>query len=313
MNTPVADAHVDVLWRMERGDGEFYGDSPLQAAWEKLRTGGVKSQVFALFTSPIAPGNQQLYNVLAQIDLFFAKVASPKRVRFIGDRQDYQLAVRGDEIAGFLSLEGAGCLLGQTSVLRMLFKLGVRGVGLTWNRANELADGCLEPRQAGLTQAGRDVVMEMQRLGMWIDIAHLAQAGVRDIFHLTDGVVMASHANARSVHSHPRNLPDDVIRELIRRGGWMGLTFEASFLSDRGASIDDAFRHLDHVLNLGGEDLVGLGSDFDGTSHAVSGLSDAADYKNFAEQLVHRYGRQLAAKVLYQNFDRFVQRVLPDP
>ncbi|GMA61480.1 hypothetical protein GCM10025859_19200 [Alicyclobacillus fastidiosus] len=184
-------------------------------------------------------------------------------------------------------------------------------MGLTWNDANELADGCGELRGAGLTRAGRAVVRELQRLSMWIDLAHLHDTGVRDILRFTDGPVMASHANARAIHDHRRNLTDDVIREIIRRDGWMGLTFEASFLTDGSTTVNDVFRHLDHVLNLGGAKHIGFGSDFDGTSHAVEGLARSSDYASFAEQLADRYGPDLARQLLFDNFEAFLVRQLP--
>jgi membrane dipeptidase len=217
-----------------------------------------------------------------------------------------------ENVASLLSLEGGGCLRGQPELLRMLFRLGVRGMGLTWNHANELADGCREARGAGLTQAGRAVVKEMQRLGVWIDIAHLADAGVKDVFSMTDGPVMASHANSRTVLEHPRNLTDGVIREIVSRQGWMGLVFEGSFVaSSKDLSIDQVFQHLDHMLELGAEDCVGFGSDFDGTSHPIPGLTTAADYKPFSEMVLERYGASLGNKILFENFERFLTTILP--
>jgi membrane dipeptidase len=164
-----------------------------------------------------------------------------------------------------------------------------------------------------LTRAGEAVVQEMEHLGMWIDLAHLSDAGVADIFRLTDGPVMASHANARKVHVHPRNLTDEAIKEIISRRGWIGLTFEGAFVSEPAeASIADVLRHLDHILELGGEHSVGLGSDFDGTSNTVPGLMNAGDYPDFAKQLVERYGEITARKILFDNFEHFLYRALPD-
>jgi membrane dipeptidase len=306
----VADAHVDVLWRMDKEGWSFYGESPLMASYARMRRAGVQTQVFALFSMPDQSADAQLEQVMRCIDLFYHRVVQRGKVRAVSSREQLEQARAAGEIAAVLSLEGGGCLRGQTSILRVLHRLGVCGVGLTWNAANELADGCGEPRDAGLTAAGRDVVRELARLGMWVDIAHLGDQGVRDVLRLTDGPVMASHANARAVYEHRRNLPDPVIRELVHRGGWIGLTFEASFVANASElGVEAVFRHLDHMLDLGAKDCLGFGSDFDGTSHPLPGLADMDDYPAFAESLHQRYGDALARKLLFENFDRFLKRV----
>jgi membrane dipeptidase len=308
----VADAHVDVLMKLCGSDISFQADDQrLQANFPSLTAGGVATQVFALFVSPDADAGTQLHNVLLELAAFYEQVATLPNIRHITSRSDLRTARQQHQMAALLSLEGGGCLRGQVEILHMLHHLGVRGMGLTWNDANELADGCGELRGGGLTRAGRAVVRELQRMAMWIDLAHLHDAGVRDILRFTDGPVMASHANARAVHAHRRNLTDDVIREIIRRDGWLGLTFEASFLSDKPASSDDVLRHLDHVLELGGARHVGFGSDFDGTSNPVAGLSESRDYAQLAQTIRERYGNELAHRILFDNFEAFLLRQLP--
>lgn len=308
----VADAHVDVLMKLLNPKIHFGVDDPgLAANLPALVSGGVATQVFALFVEQNADASTQLHDVLREIDAFYDQVASIATVRAIRSREDLRLARQRRQLAAILSLEGGGCLRGSVEILRMLHHLGVRGVGLTWNHANELADGCGELRGAGITRAGRAVIREMQHLSMWIDIAHLHDTGVRDIFRLTDGPVMASHANARSVHDHRRNLTDDVIREVILRNGWIGLTFEASFVTDGVATVDDVFRHLDHVIELGGARNVGFGSDFDGTSNDIQGLTTSRDYASFAERVVERYGMELGNDILFRNFEAYLMRQLP--
>lgn len=307
----LADAHVDVLYRMQEQGHAFYGPSKLQAGAERLLEAGVATQVFALYVSPTLPAEYQFELVVRQIDLFYEQVVRESVVRPVHNFLDLQGARTNGELAGILSLEGGGCLRGRTDLLRVLHRLGVRGIGLTWNHANELADGCREERGGGLTAAGLEVAMEAGRLGMWVDLAHLADRGVSDLFKRTSGTLMASHANCRSVHRHPRNLTDDVLQELFHRKGWLGLVFEATFVGADGAqSVEHVLAHLDHALKLGGENFVGLGSDFDGTSHPVLGLADASDYPAFAQLLEDRYGAELAEKILFKNFEDFLERTL---
>lgn len=315
MSLPVADAHVDVLYKLLFDDAlSFVSDSSLQASLQNLESANIRTQVFAVYVPTRYAGSTQLEFVLQSIDLFHRKVVSARgsNVLPVTSRSSLLEARQAGGIAGILSLEGGGCLGNDTSILRVLFELGVRGAGLTWNPANQLADGCREERNAGLTQLGKEIVREMQRLGMWVDIAHLADSGVRDVLSITDGPIMASHANVRNVHEHPRNLTDETIREIIRRDGWMGLTFEGAFVAPpESRDVDAVFQHLDYVLELGGENHLGFGSDFDGTSNPVSGLATAADYGPLRDAMVERYGKQLTEKILFNNFEAFLQRVLP--
>lgn len=305
----VADAHVDALWRMVTAGGDL--EPALASSPERLRQGGVALQVFALYASAGLPPHAQWDQVLEELDYYYAAFVAQAGVTPVVSAADLSAGAKTG-LRGVLALEGAGCLAGQTWRLRTLHRLGVRGLGLTWNWANDLADGCLEARGAGLTSRGREVIREVRRLGMWVDLAHLSEAGIRDVFRMLDGPVMASHANARSVHPHPRNLTDDVLREVFARGGFVGVTFEASFVTaERSPGPAALFRHIDHMLSLGGEDNVGFGSDFDGLSRPLPGLATAADYAAFARQIAARYGHALAEKLLIGNLMRFLRSALP--
>jgi len=308
----VADAHVDVLYRMITRGHNFHGSSSLQASATRLQIGNVQTQVFALFVETHLTSTDQFSNVLAMIDLFYTHVELAGKVRSVRNLSDLQTARTNREVAAILSLEGAGCLATDIRLLHILHRLGVRGIGLTWNPANALADGCGESRNAGLTTSGFDMLNEVKRLGMWVDIAHLSDNGVKDVMRCFDGPIMASHANIRSVYHHRRNLEDETIQEMILRKGWLGLTFEGSFLADaQEVDIDSICRHIDYVLKLGGSSILGFGSDFDGLSHVPRELNNSADYVTFANVLVHRYGETLAADLLFGNFERYLNTVLP--
>lgn len=307
----VADAHTDVLMRMDLEQQPFCGDTGLQAGEHELTVGNVKTQVFAIFVSPKLAPDAQLRAVLRQIDIFHREVSGEgAKVQLVTNRSTLQDVRRLGKIAGLLSVEGAACLGGDKRILSVLYRLGVRGAGLTWNGGNDLADGCRESRGGGLTQAGRAIVQEMERMTMWIDVAHLSDAGVFDVLSTVRGSIMASHANCRRIHDHPRNLTDETIREIIRRNGWIGLTFEASFVADAPVHPEHVFHHLDHILSLGGHGNVGFGSDFDGTSHPIQGLGKASDYANFAGMVMERYGETLGKQILFENFEGFLSRQL---
>lgn len=329
MALPIADAHVDVLMRMLEEELPFYpeyvvdsrpGSSPraleagkMQADFSLLRAGKVVTQVFALFVSPRQSEDSQLVSALREIDCFYQGVVKKGCVRAARTQKEVEFAHQAGEIAGILSIEGAGCLLGDPAILRMMYRLGVRGVGLTWNPANRLADGCQESRSGGLTEEGRRIVAEIGRLPMWIDLAHLGDQSISDVLSLHTGPIMASHANARSVYSHPRNLPDEVISEIISRRGWMGLVFQSAFLSSSvPSSFEDLARHIDHVIALGGGDSLGFGSDFDGGITPPVGLENASHYSELSDWLCARYGTEMAQKLLSDNFHNFLSRSLSE-
>jgi len=211
-------------------------------------------------------------------------------------------AERG-RMSALLTVEEGGVCKGQIEKLRCLYDMGVRMMTLTWNHPNELGYphgsahmnegtffyGVGHPNSVnnrckgewkGLTEKGREFVTEMERLGMIVDVSHLSDEGFWDVAEMTTKPFVASHSNARCVCEHGRNLSDDMIRLLADRGGCMGLNFYADFLKavPRGepnpGALEDVVRHALHITNVGGVEVLGLGSDFDGidTNEALPGV-----------------------------------------
>src|SRR5690606_7609238 len=165
---------------------------------------------------------------------------------------------------GFLLvLEGGRPLEGSLAVLRQFFRLGVRCLLLTWNGRNELADGVGEGATAGgLSIFGREVVHEMKRLGMILDLSHLAAAGFNEAIDLYDGVVVATHSNAKALHDHPRNLSDEQIKRVAETGGVVGVAFMPAFLSSGTPTVETVVDHIEHMSALVGDAHVCIGPDF---------------------------------------------------
>lgn len=161
-----------------------------------------------------------------------------------------------------LALEGCRPLRGELSVLHAIYRLGVRCIGLSWNGRNEAADGVGVLSPGGLTAFGRQVVAEMNRLGMLIDVSHLADPGLDDVLALSAAPVCASHSNARALMEHRRNLRDDQIIAIGNAGGVVGLNFLATFLSESDATVDDVVKQIEHIASLIGFDKVVVGGDF---------------------------------------------------
>ena len=175
--------------------------------------------------------------------------------------RDLDESLAAGRVALLLHLEGCRPLMGSLAGLHELYDIGIRSAQLTWNLGNELADGIGVPDPGGLTPLGRDVVRELQRLGVLVDVSHLAPRGVEDVLALADGPVVASHANAAALAPHPRNLDDDQIRAIAATGGVVGLCFFPPFIGTP-ATVDRLLDHADHVAALVGPEHLALGPDY---------------------------------------------------
>ncbi|MCI0183661.1 dipeptidase [Sulfoacidibacillus ferrooxidans] len=309
----VVDGHADILYRMGEEKLAFYDeDNALHQNYRHLQASGVDLQVFVTFIEPDVTASEQLFKVLDSLHRFRSEVERSDTIQAVLTTQDMQRVLHSEMKGAILSLEGADALNGRMSVLYTLFQLGVRLIGLTWNGSNCVADGVGESRGAGLTQFGRDVVKTMRTLGMVVDVSHLAPRGVWDVLDLYQGPVVASHSNAMAVFAHRRNLTDDQIRAIAASGGVIGATFVPSFIgSSEVLTTDDLLKHIDHLLNVAGEDAVALGSDFDGIETTLRDLRNGSDYPHLLQKIERNYGSRVLAKVAGENWLRVYSQVLP--
>lgn len=216
--------------------------------------------------------------------------------------------------ATLLAIEEGGAIDGSLEALRCLYELGVRAMTLTWSNRNDIADGINEEATgSGLTLFGKQVVAEMNRLGMLVDVSHISTAGFWSVIETSTKPIIATHSNAKSLCSHPRNLNDEQIKALAQNGGLAGITFAGQFLEEdwRNACIESVYKHLDYMLNLiGNDDHIGFGSDFDGISHPPYNIQGVQDYKPLIEYLSKYYSDETINKITHQNVINLLQKVL---
>lgn len=309
----IADLHCDVLSKLlTNKDVKFSGPDAggLDVTRERLTSGGVDLQVFAIYVPDDRPKTPE--TALQEAELFGSAVLAAPGVKLIRTGADLEEAGRTGQMAALLSLEGVDSLRGEWWALRLLHRLGLRLLGITWNHANWACDGAMEPRGGGLTRAGRQLVRECESLGILLDVSHLSERGFWDLAEAAKRPFFASHSNARSLRSHPRNLTDDQIRALVAVDGIIGVTFVPWFLTDREtAVIDDVLRHVEYMCSLGAEKHLAFGSDFDGIDRHVAGLSNPGEYPALAEALLARYPEELVAGFLGGNARRFLGANLP--
>lgn len=216
--------------------------------------------------------------------------------------------------ATLLAIEEGGAIDGSLEALRCLYELGVRAMTLTWSNRNDIADGINEEATgSGLTLFGKQVVAEMNRLGMLVDVSHISTVGFWSVIETSTKPIIATHSNAKSLCSHPRNLNDEQIKALAQNGGLAGITFAGQFLEEdwRNACIESVYKHIDYMLNLiGNDDHIGFGSDFDGISHPPYNIQGVQDYKPLIEYLSKYYSDETINKITHQNVINLLQKVL---
>jgi len=308
----VIDGHADSILMVLSGERSLTERSDKgHIDWPRAREGGLACTVQAAWIDPVyypvAPRR-----ALEAIDGLLTQIAEAEGVRLVLRADDVTEAHAAGELAVLLNIEGAEPLQGSLALLRSYYRLGVRMMGLVWNHRNEVAEGVGEPESGGgLTRFGREVVREMNRLGMLIDLAHITPAGFFQVLELSEDPVLFTHGNCQALCEHPRNLTDEQIRALAAKGGVFGVSFVASFMGKETATLETVADHIDHVCQLlGNADHVGLGSDFDGAT-TPPGLEDVTCLPRLTAELMRRgYGEEDLAKILGGNYLRVFRQVL---
>lgn len=278
----------------------------------RMQEAGVKIQFFALF-----PGITKLLSPLKQAlilgDYFWEQYEeSQKIMKLITSHQSLLEVSDSKKCGALLTVEGGEVLEGDLHMLKVFYRMGVRSLCLTWNNRNEIADGVAEMQTGGgLTLFGREVVKEMNKIGMIVDVSHIAEKGFWDVLELSEAPVIASHSNSQAVWDHPRNLTDEQIKGIAQKNGVIGLNFVADFLGEQGSGLDQLLRHIDHICDLVGDDYLGFGSDFDGTDNLLAGIGDVTIYSELITYLKKRnYKDTTIRKICGENCLRVLNAVL---
>jgi membrane dipeptidase len=294
-------------------DGGVLRENAYNVDLAKLRAGDSLAQFFALYVD-MKETEDPLDTGLRMLDKFYGELEQ--------NRETIQLATTYQEmmdnhlagkLSAFLTIEEGGVLKGQMAHLHNFYRFGVRLITLTWNYPNEIgfpnAKG--EHREQGLTEFGRDLVAEMNRLGMLIDVSHLSDAGFYDVARLSTKPFLASHSNARSVMDHLRNLTDDMIRTLAEKGGVTGINFCNHFLSpDERSRVADMVKHIRHIRQVGGIDVLAIGTDFDGIDPDLE-IANAGEIGKLQQALsIDGFSEAEIEKIFYRNAERLIRDTL---
>ncbi|MGG4494647.1 dipeptidase [Brevibacillus reuszeri] len=304
----IIDLHCDTLLKICLSNGQlsFCDAQELESNKERLRKGGVKVQCFALFPPPNLTVEQKFQAVLSQIHYFYEEVLGKNReMKQLKEWEDID-QLREGEIGAMLSLEGVDAIGDDLHKLTILYQLGIRSIGLTWNQTNYATGGASDAKGGGLTALGQKMVLFNNRHRMFTDVSHLNEQSYWDTLELA-AYPIASHSNARAILDHPRNLSDEQAKAMFANGGMVNLFFSPAFVKEgRRAAITDLLRHLDHFCSLGGVDYLGIGSDFDGISipERINQLENAAMLQNLVQELLRHYTEDQVRGFASENFMR---------
>lgn len=306
----IIDAHCDALYKLQLANRSKklqqldYNHSPkLDTNLERLKTGKVFVQFYAIFIYPDVSSDEIWKYALEQIELFHTEILGKNpEMKQIKKWEDIDHLQTG-EIGAVLTLEGADAFGNDVNKLRRLYQEGVLSIGLTWNHANLCADGVGEPRGGGLTMLGKEVVILNNEHHVFTDVSHLSVKGFWEVMELADYPI-ASHSNVRELCDHPRNLYDDQIKKMFEKDGLIHVVFNPPFVrADRDdVKIPHLIEHIDYLCSLGGVKNIGFGSDFDGIDQFIHGLEDASKYQQLITELLKYYSEEEVRGFSYQNF-----------
>lgn len=306
------------------------GKAAMQTDIARMRKGRVGAQFWSVYVSPLESEPQSVQAVLEQIDLTKRLVARyPADLQFVTTAAEAERAMKAGRIASLIGMEGGHSIGGSLGVLRQFHALGARYMTLAHFRNTAWADSATDaPAHDGLTDFGRNVVREMQRLGMLVDLSHVSDATMNDALDVAKAPVMFSHSGARAVAAHPRNVPDSVLDRVKANGGIVMVVTLPAYVSNAvrdwsirrvaekarldelhvgnptaadaaladwtkaspapRATLSDLADHIDHIVKRAGIDHVGIGGDFDGMATTTQGLDDVSGYPALFVELARR-------------------------
>jgi membrane dipeptidase len=336
-STPLIDGHNDLPWEIRESKTaprdvaayDLRARSPKHTDLERLRQGKVGAQFWSIYIPGEIKDSGYARVQLEQFDIARRMIARyPDRLTLALTADDIERDFKRGRIASLLGMEGGHAIENSLGALRSYYELGARYLTLTHNVTLDWADAALDTtRHNGLTEFGKEVVREMNRLGMLVDLSHVSPAVMSDALDVTEAPVIFSHSSARALTDHPRNVPDSILKRLPKNGGLVMVTFVPAFVSPEAAAWDERLReqwqgvkasvtdtaqqrklveewiathpsppatleqvadHIEHVRDVAGIDHVGIGSDFDGIDTTPVGLEDVSKFPQLFAELIRR-------------------------
>jgi membrane dipeptidase len=314
-NPYIVDGHCDSLIYFVNNDRTL-NDPSAGGHWDiqSARQTGVSLQFLAAFIETKYKPNRSLQRGLQLIEGAHRFIAHHSdQMFFVQGKLDLEQIPDPTRLGILLSVEGGEILGEDLFMLDIIFKLGVRALGLTWNQRNAIGAGVGEAdMRYKLSNFGQEVVRRMNKLGMLVDVSHLNEAGFWHVLEVSQNPIAATHSCAKVLCAHPRNLTDQQLRALARHKGVIGVNFYPRFLKETGvATRQDVVRHICHIAEVAGVETVGLGSDFDGIEETPEGLGHVGEYNYLRDDLMKTgFSSREVEQIMGGNFMRLLSDVL---
>ena len=322
------DGHNDLPWEIrDRGNSSFdqldiAREQPgLHTDIPRLRRGGLKAQFWSVYVpAGTAETGDALLQTMQQIEIVKAMLKRyPETFEQAATAADVERIVSAGRVASMMGVEGGYSIEEDPANLERLYAAGCRYMTLTHSKSLSWADSATDkPRNGGLTEFGREVIREMNRLGMLVDLSHVSPETMKQALATTQAPVIFSHSSARAICDHPRNVPDDVLPLVKQNGGVIMVNFYSAFIvpteqlkrdRDAAGTIYDVVDHIDYLAKHCGVDHVGIGSDYDGVPRLPDQLESVAAYPRITQLLLERgYDRSAIHRILGGNVLRVLRQ-----
>lgn len=292
----IFDCHCDTLTKTLWSNQSLYKNK-LHIDIERLSNFERAVQLFAIWLDK--PYLESAFeNTMKTIDFFNSELSN---------YGDYISSDIQDEnkVCGILTIEGGEAVEGSLEKLRLFYERGVRLITLTWNYKNEIGCGALSGFDEGLSDFGKKAVREMNSLNMLVDVSHLNIKGFFDVFRTSSKPFIATHSNAFSICSHPRNLNDDQLRAIAESKSFVGINLYPPFVDGDKGKLDNIMKHFDYVMNIVGEHNIGIGCDFDGIKICPEGINSVTDLKIIYNRICEIWGKGVADNIFFSNMYDF--------
>ena len=297
--TPLIDGHNDYPWALRENNVARDMDKldiakpqpAIHTDIARLRAGGVGGQFWSVYVPATMQGQEAVRATLEQVDVVHRMMRRyPETFELARTAADVERAFKSRRLASLIGMEGGYSIDNSLATLRMFYDLGARYMTLTHSVNIAWADsGTDTPTLGGLSTFGEEVVREMNRMGMLVDLSHTSPGTMEDAIRVSEAPVIFSHSCAKALRDHGRNVPDNVLQMVAKNGGIVMVTFVPAFLTDKPtATLTDVADHMDHIRKVAGADHVGIGGDFDGITAVPQGLEDVSKYPALIAELLRR-------------------------
>lgn len=303
------DLHCDTAYRMIKEDLSL-NDDACKVNIEKLKKGGALAQTFAFFVD-LEEEKDPYDAFISMYNNFIREVDKNKdKIEIVRNTDELKQCNNNGKVGAFLSIEEGEVLKGDVSKVLDVYEKGIRMLTLTWNYENSIGypNVNFKYKDKGLKEKGIEIVNEMERVGIIPDCSHLSDGGFYDLSKICKKPFIATHSNARAIKNHPRNLTDDMIKILSNKGGVMGLNFCSDFVAeDDITKVSKIAKHAKYIKNIGGIDVLSIGSDFDGIENEVE-IKDTSEMDKLYYGLKKEgFSDDDIEKVFYKNIIRVLK------